>query len=144
MDHFFILLTFSVSAGFPSPAERWSERPLDLQELLVPHPEATFFVRAQGSSMVLAGIHDSDVLVVDRSLPATHGSIIVALLRGSFIVKRLLYQDGTILLQSEHHRYPTFAVTPQMRFEIWGVVTCVLHPLHASLQLPLSSPRGLP
>lgn len=124
MDNFF------VSAGFPSPAEPWREAPLDLQALLVPHPASTFFVRVQGHSMQGAGIYEHDLLVVDRALTATNNAIIVAELRGGFTVKRIRFDGDTIILASEHPRYPTFPVTPAMHFHLWGVVTVVIHALH--------------
>lgn len=122
-----------VSAGFPSPAANWSERPLDLNDLLVPHPASTFFVGVQGNSMINAGIHDGDILVVDRLLEALHKNIVVVSLRDALMVKYILFLRNTIVLQSAHHAYPSFAVTPSMNFQVWGVVTCVLHPLHAAL-----------
>ena len=76
------LFTCSVSAGFPSPAEDHVDRKLDLNELLVPHPAATFFVRVAGDSMINAGINNGDILVVDRSVEATNGKIIIAIVNG--------------------------------------------------------------
>lgn len=78
-----------VSAGFPSPAEDYVEKSLDLNELCIQHPAATFFVRVQGESMVEAGIFPNDVLVVDRSLRAKHGDIIIASLESEMTVKQL-------------------------------------------------------
>lgn len=133
MDRY-VVTSFSASAGFPSPAERWSEKLLDLGDILVQHPESTFFVRAQGSSMVLVSIHDGDILVVDCALPAVHGNIIVASLHDAFVVKRLLYQQGKIFLKSEHSRYPTFAVILSMHFKVWGMVVAVIRPLHEQVR----------
>src|SRR6476661_8507117 len=78
-----------VSAGFPSPADDEIERPLDLHDLLVKHPSATFFIRVDGDSMEGAGIYTGDILVVDRALKAEHGTVVVALFNGEFTVKRL-------------------------------------------------------
>ena len=84
----------SVVAGFPSPAEQYQETPLDLNELLVKRPAATFFVRVQGDSMCGAGIHDGDLLVVDRSLRPADGDIIIACVDGDFTVKTLRLGNG--------------------------------------------------
>ena len=77
----------SVVAGFPSPAEQYQETPLDLNELLVKRPAATFFVKVQGDSMIGEGIHDGDLLVVDRSLRPASGDVIIACVDGDFTVK---------------------------------------------------------
>ena len=78
-----------VSAGFPSPAEDYVEKTIDLNELCIKHPAATFFVRVQGESMTEAGIYPGDVLVVDRSLRAGHGDTIIASLESEMTVKQL-------------------------------------------------------
>jgi DNA polymerase V len=136
---------WSVAAGFPSPAESWRESPLNLNDLLLPHPDATYFVRVRGASMRGAGIHDRDLLIVDRALEATHGQIIVAKLQNRFTIKRLLMVEDRLYLQSGHPRYPTFEIQPQMQFQVWGVVLFVIHPLHpvalARLQPDPGSPR---
>lgn len=121
--------------GFPSPAEIWRERPLRLDDVLILHPAATFFLRMKDNSMQGAGISSGDLVVVDWSVEATHGSIIVALLGGDFTVKRVLFVGGKTLLQSEHYRYPTFEVTPRMHFAVWGVVLFVIHGVHPVLSL---------
>lgn len=84
----------SVVAGFPSPAEQYQEQPLDLNELLVKRPAASFFVRVQGDSMTGAGIQDGDLLVVDRSLRPASGDIIIACVDGDFTVKTLRLGKG--------------------------------------------------
>ena len=84
----------SVVAGFPSPAEQYQEPPLDLNELLVKRPAATFFVRVQGDSMIGEGIHDGDLLVVDRSLRPASGDVIIACVDGDFTVKTLRLGNG--------------------------------------------------
>lgn len=118
---------WSVAAGFPSPAESWRESPLNLNDLLLPHPDATYFVRVRDTSMHGADIHDRDLLIVDKALEATHGHIVVA---KHFTIKRLLIVGERQYLQSGHPRYPTFEVRPQMQFQVWGVVLFVIHPLH--------------
>jgi DNA polymerase V len=116
-----------VPAGFPSPADDYLERQLDLHELLVEHPEATFFVRVEGDSMVGAGMYSGDILIVDRSLKAGHGKIIVALLNGEFTVKRLLAKGKKVYLAAENPRYAPLEITEESDFQVWGVVTYVIH-----------------
>jgi DNA polymerase V len=123
------LLVRRIDAGFPSPAEEWRELELNVHELLVPRPASTFFFCVSGSSMQGAGIHDGDLLIVDRMLTAQHNSIIIALLDGKATVKRLQLRAGTIALKAEHPEYPLIKVTPRMAFQIWGVATYVVHPL---------------
>ena len=89
-----VKISGSVAAGFPSPAEQYQEPPLDLNELLVKRPAATFFVRVQGDSMTGAGIQDGDLLVVDRSLRPADGDIIIASVDGDFTVKTLRLGNG--------------------------------------------------
>jgi DNA polymerase V len=88
------LFSGKVSAGFPSPADDYVEKTLDLNELLVQKPAATFFVRAEGESMLGAGIHHNDILVVDRSIEPVPGKIIICALNGELEVKRLKRQAG--------------------------------------------------
>lgn len=116
-----------IAAGFPSPADDYVEKRLDLNEHLVQRPEATFFVRVAGDSMIGAGIHDGDILVVDRSVRARSGHVVVAALNGEFTVKRLREKDGTLLLAPENPDYPPLAVSPETDFEVWGVVRHVIH-----------------
>jgi DNA polymerase V len=116
-----------LAAGFPSPAEDYAERPLDLHELLVEHPAATFFVKVQGDSMVGAGMHSGDILIVDRSLPVQSGKIIVALLNGEFTVKRLHIEEEKIYLHPANPKYPPIEVASESDFQVWGTVTYVIH-----------------
>jgi DNA polymerase V len=116
-----------VSAGFPSPADDHVDRALDLQELCVRNPAATYFVRVEGHSMVEAGIHDGDVLVVDRSLEPADGRVVVAVLHGELTVKRLRVRGPKVWLAPENPLFPPVEVTREMDFEVWGVVTHVVH-----------------
>lgn len=118
-----------VAAGFPSPAEDYLEKALDLNEHLVPHPAATFFVRVKGDSMIQAGIHDQDILIVDRSLEAKHNQIVIAAVDGDLTVKRLLLEGGKILLAAENPNYPTREIQGEDCLQIWGVTTYVIHSL---------------
>lgn len=118
----------SVSAGFPSPAQDFVECSLDLNELCIQHPSATFFVRAQGDSMVDAGIHSGDVLVVDRSLTAKHGDIVIASIHGELTVKELCLKPESIL-RPHNKAYPVIPISEHSEFEIFGVVTGVVRRL---------------
>jgi DNA polymerase V len=121
------LFTCSVSAGFPSPAEDHIDRKLDLNELLVPHPAATFFVRVAGDSMTNAGINNGDILVVDRSIEATNGKIIIAIVNGELTVKRFERNHTSCRLVAENSNYPPVEITEHSDFNVWGVVTSVIH-----------------
>lgn len=117
----------SISAGFPSPADDYVEKELDLNEHLVANRQATFFLRVSGDSMIGAGIHNGDILIVDRSLAASHKKIVVAIVQGELLVKRLLFQNGKVLLAAENPHYEPIEVTPELGFEVWGVVTNSIH-----------------
>jgi len=121
------LFQTGVQAGFPSPADDYIDKAIDLNELLIQHPAATFFVRVLGDSMQGAGIFSGDVLVVDRSLQASHNKIIVAVLGGEFTVKRLKIEGGQIHLAPENPAYPILPVKDGSDFQVWGVVTYVIH-----------------
>ena len=116
-----------VCAGFPSPATDYIEKSLDLNEHIVKHPAATFYVRSSGDSMIGAGIHNGDILVVDKSLKAVSGNIIIAILDGEFTVKRLSIKNENVFLISENDLYPNISIDESIDFEIWGVVTTVIH-----------------
>ena len=118
-----------ISAGFPSPAEPHLDKTLDLHELMVENPAATFFVRVSGDSMIGAGIQNNDILVVDRSKEARHNDIVVALLFGEFTVKRWIQKKSKAFLQAENPHYPLIEITKDTEFEIWGVVTYAIHTL---------------
>jgi DNA polymerase V len=123
------LFTGKVAAGFPSPADDYVERSLDLNELLVQKPAATFFARAQGESMLGAGIHPNDILVVDRSLEPVPGRVVICALNGELVVKRLKRQNDQWVLASENSAYPDIAIHDELDMVVWGVVTHVIHPL---------------
>ena len=119
--------TARIHAGFPSPAEDYIEQSLDLNEYLVQHPAATFFVRVTGDSMTGAGINSGDILIVDRALRAVSGSVIVAILNGEFTVKRFRISGGRVRLCAENPAYEPIEVTEGSDFEVWGVVAHVIH-----------------
>jgi DNA polymerase V len=119
----------AVSAGFPSPAEDYLEGKMDLNEDLVKHPAATFFVRVTGDSMIESGIRNGDLLVVDRAVQPADDHVVIAVLNGELTVKRIRIEDGKILLVPENKAYKSIPVDPEMSFEIWGVVTHAIHSL---------------
>ncbi len=116
-----------VAAGFPSPAENYISQSLNLHDLVVEHPAATFFVRVKGDSMIGAGIHDNDIAVVDRSRTAIHNSIVIARIENEMTIKRLLFEKNTIILAPENPAYESRVITQDMDFEVWGVVTYIVH-----------------
>ncbi|MDR2745331.1 MAG: translesion error-prone DNA polymerase V autoproteolytic subunit [Desulfovibrio sp.] len=120
-----------VAAGFPSPADGHVDRGLDLHAHLVRNQAATFFLRAVGDSMIRAGIRDGDLLVVDRSLEAANGSVVIAAVGGELTVKYLARRNGRVLLVPANGRYPELDVTDQEDAMIWGVVTHAVHRLRA-------------
>ena len=114
--------------GFPSPAEDYKEKLLDLNALLVKNPPATFFVRCKSGSMKEAGIFTGDVLIVDKSVKARTGSIVLAFLDGDFVVRRLSIKGKTAVLSSEDGSGFSEDVAEGLRdFYIWGVVTYIIH-----------------
>ncbi|MBW2505916.1 MAG: translesion error-prone DNA polymerase V autoproteolytic subunit [Deltaproteobacteria bacterium] len=123
------LFLSGVSAGFPSPADDYLDRNLDLNEHLVKNPAATFFVRVAGDSMTGAGINDNDILVVDRSLDPCSGSIVIAAVNGELTVKRLLKNKNSCRLIAENPAYPDLEVNEETPLEIWGVATYAIHSL---------------
>ena len=138
----------SVVAGFPSPAEQYKEPPLDLNELLVKRPAATFFVRVQGDSMIGEGIHDGDLLVVDRSLRPASGDVIIACVDGDFTVKTLRLGNGErgmgngergmgngergmgngeVRLVAANPNYPDIVLKSGQEMDYFGKVTACIH-----------------
>jgi len=116
-----------VAAGFPSPADDFVENDLNLDEYIVKHPAATFFVRVQGSSMINANIFSGDILVVDRTLLPVSGQVVIAALNGELTVKRIKRLGERIWLVAENDLFPSIEVTSEEALMIWGVVTWVLH-----------------
>lgn len=118
-----------VSAGFPSSAENYIDKSLDLNELLITHPAATFFIRVKGNSMVNAGIHSQDILVVDRARAVANNKIIIARIYDELTVKRIKIDGEKIYLMPDNDEYKPIEINDSMDFEIWGVVTFVIHQL---------------
>lgn len=123
------VFTERISAGFPSPASDYEEGRLDLNRHLVRNPAATFFVKVTGDSMIGAGIHSGDMLVVDRSLETRNRNIVIAAVNGELTVKRIKIKGKKIFLEPENQQFAPQEITPETEFEVWGVVTNVIHPL---------------
>ncbi|MEW6671497.1 MAG: translesion error-prone DNA polymerase V autoproteolytic subunit [Thermodesulfobacteriota bacterium] len=123
------LFMVPVAAGFPSPAEDYLEGKLDLNKYLIKHPAATFFVRVTGDSMIAAGIHPGDILIVDRSIEPADKKVVIAVIEGELTVKRIRRLKGKIVLMPENEKYKPLQIDDEANFEIWGVVTSVIHPL---------------
>jgi DNA polymerase V len=115
-----------ISAGFPSPAEDFKQQRISLDKELIKNKEATFFARVSGQSMIGAGLDDSDLLVIDRSLEPRHNKIAVCFLDGEFTVKRLKVKNDGIWLQPENPEYEPIKITKENDFVIWGIVTTVI------------------
>jgi len=116
-----------VSAGFPSPAEDHMQSKIDLNDLLIEHPSATYYVRVNGDSMLGAGIVNGDLLIVDRSIEVNNNCIVVAHIDGEFTVKRIKKNKNKIFLQAENTNYKPIKITEDMDFEVFGVVTHAIH-----------------
>ena len=128
----------SVVAGFPSPAEQYLEPPLDLNELLVKRPAATYFVRVEGDSMIDAGIHDGDLLVVDRSLRPASGDVIIASVDGDFTVKTYRRDKDGVRLEPANPAYPIIYIRKGQELDYFGKVTACIHQFTKSASVPHS------
>ena len=123
------LFIADVPPGFPSPADDYKEDKLDLNKYLIKNPAATYFVRVTGDSMVGAGIHSGDLLVVDKSIEPVDKKVVIANINGELTVKRIRIRKNKIILESENDDYPSQEIKPETEFEVWGVVTNVIHAL---------------
>jgi DNA polymerase V len=123
------LFTNTISAGFPSPAEDFIDRKLDLNEYLIKNPSATFLVKVNGNSMINAGINDGDILIVDRSLEPKDGKIVIGIINGEFTVKRIFKKGKKFFLQPENEKFKAIEINEDMDFKIWGVVAYTIHKL---------------
>ena len=115
-----------VPAGVPSPAADFMEERIDLNALLVKHPQATFIVRSEGDSMVNAFIPPQAYLVIDRSVSPQNGDIVLAVVNGEFTVKYLKKNAFKCWLVPANSKYPEIAITPEMNMQVWGVVTSII------------------
>jgi DNA polymerase V len=123
------LFLATVPAGFPSPAADYEEGKLDLNKHLIRNPAATFFVRVTGDSMLKAGIHSGDLLVVDRSIEPRDKNVVIAVVNGELTVKRIRIRKNRLTLEAENDAYQSQEINDQIEFEVWGVVTNVIHEL---------------
>ena len=121
------LVSASVEAGFPSPADDHLERGLDLNEELIRNPAATFLVRVKGESMRDAGIHSGDTLIVDKSVTPSDRQIVVAMIDGEFTVKRFRKVNGRIFLEAANDTFAPIEVGETQELTIWGSVTYIIH-----------------
>ena len=124
------MCAWPVPAGFPSPAADHTQKRIDLNDHLIRNKEATFIFRVKGDSMIGAGIFEGDALVIDRSIEAKHGNVVLAVLNNEFTIKRLYRRGGVIKLVPENKIYPPIVVKDGEELLIWGVVTYNLHKLY--------------
>lgn len=115
-----------ISAGFPSPADDFTDKAIDLNKEYIKDADATFYGRVDGFSMKDAGIHDGDLLIIDRSIEPKNGKIAVCYLDGGYTVKRIKIEKDIIWLLAENKKYAPIKVTEDNEFIIWGVVTTVI------------------
>jgi DNA polymerase V len=123
------LIGAKIPAGFPSPAQDYIEGTLDLNEFLISHPAATYFVRVEGFSMMNAGIFPNDILIVDRAIEPAHNKIVVAVLEGELTLKRLKIENGRWILFAENPDYKAIEINEDSDLTIWGVATYCIHKL---------------
>jgi DNA polymerase V len=122
-DSAYPLFLSGVSAGFPSPAEDYIDKRLSLDEYLIQNKTATFFVQVSGTSMVNAGIYDGSLVIVDRSLKAQSGDIVVAIVNNEFLIKRIEMRGSECFLHAENAQFSTVKLNENSGDCIWGVVT---------------------
>jgi DNA polymerase V len=115
-----------IAAGFPSPAEDYIDLALDLNKELVNNPSSTFYGRVKGSSMKDAGIHNGDILVIDKSLEPTNGKVAVCFIDGEFTLKRMKFVDKKLFLVPANEDYDPIEVTKENDFIVWGIVTYII------------------
>ena len=120
------MVSEGISAGFPSPAMDFTDLSIDLNKHLIKHPSSTFYGRVKGESMKDEGIHDGDLLVIDKSIRPADGKIAVCYLDGEFTIKRIRIDKDIIWLMPANDKYTPIKVTPDNDFLIWGIVTHVI------------------
>lgn len=123
----FPLYSDHVQAGYPSPCDDSPVEIIDLGSYLIPNPASAFIVRVSGESMIGAGIYPDDLLIVDKSIQATNGDVVIAIVDGEFTVKRLFITDTKVQLRPENERFPIITFKDESEMEIWGVVSKVIH-----------------
>jgi DNA polymerase V len=117
------------ATGFGAAADDYAEKGIDLNEQLIRNKPATFFMRVRGEAMIGAGIHDGDVVIVDRSIKADSGKVIIASLNGEMLIRRFEKNFNKVRLIPETAKLATIDIDPYAEFSVWGVVTYVIHSL---------------
>ncbi len=117
------------ATGFGAASDDFMERGIDLNEQLIHNKPATFFFRVNSDAMLGAGIHIGDTLIVDRSVPPASGKVVVAILNGEFLVRRIQMQTHSITLLPENKKYGAIHIEQLQDYKTWGVVTYVIHSL---------------
>jgi len=125
-DSYIPLSQTGVSAGFPSPADNFTDSSIDLNKEFIQNPNSTFYARVSGDSMINAGLDDGDLLIIDKSLEARDNKIAVCFIDGDFTVKRIRIENDAIYLIAENEKYDTIKVTEDNNFLIWGIVTTII------------------
>ncbi len=120
-------LARKMETGFPSPASDHLEKALNLEDLVVYRPSATFYVRTEGNAMAKSGIHHKDILIVDRSITARHGCIVITSINQEPCIRRFIRQGHQIFLVSDDKQLKPITITEETEWTIWGVVTHVIH-----------------
>ncbi len=123
------LFGHTIRAGFPSPADDYVADTLDLNDHLMPRKEASFLLKAKGDSMIGVGIHDGDILIIDRSITASDGCVVIATVDGQFTVKTLEKKRGKIRLLPANPEFQPIEFKDEQELQVWGVVTNVVHSL---------------
>ncbi|MCQ2284727.1 MAG: translesion error-prone DNA polymerase V autoproteolytic subunit [Bacteroidales bacterium] len=115
-----------IRAGFPSPAEDFTEPTLDLNRYVIKNPASTFYARISGSSMEGADIHDGDIAVIDKSIEPSDGSIAVCLIDGEFTLKRIKVEKDKVWLMPANPQFSPILITEENHFIVWGIVTFII------------------
>ena len=123
------LVAWHISCGFPSPADDYRKSELDMNELVIVHAEATFYVRVSGDSMEGTGLYEGDVLVVDRALVARNNALIVVLVYGECTALSLSTIGDTLFLMPENPRSEPLPIAEEMEFRVWGIASYGIHRL---------------
>lgn len=118
---------FQKETGFPSPARDHFEKPLSLDEYIIKRPAATFFMRVKGDGLNEIGIFSDDILVIDRSINAVANHLIVAILEGEMVVRKLIKKGNTMYVTTTENEQDQLEITNELDFEIWGVVSYAIH-----------------
>ena len=115
-----------IHAGFPSPAEDYTEPVLDLNRYVIKNPASTFYARISGDSMVGVGIQDGDIVVIDKSLEPANDQIAVCFIDGEFTLKRIHPENGRLFLMPHNPNFPSIEITEENNFQVWGIVTYII------------------